>query len=256
MTLSEFNNEFDILYNSITSNQAPGLDTYEKSVFLTKAQDEILLAYFDPRSNKVLEGFDGSERRQIDFSKITRTSNYSDKTSNSFATAYFDPRSNSQSISLPPDILIILNERVEVSRNGKKEYLTVVPVHFQEYNRLMSKPYKRPLHYQAWRVINYNGGNRADLVVGPSDVIEKYSIRYVKRPHPIILGDLDDLTIEGFEFDNTECEVDPILHHEILQRAVEMANIAYKVTSEQYVAALSNTSLTQVGVPPQSNNKQ
>jgi hypothetical protein len=37
MTTSEFSNQFDVLYNNITSNQAPGLDEYEKSVFLTKA---------------------------------------------------------------------------------------------------------------------------------------------------------------------------------------------------------------------------
>ena len=53
MTNEEFSNEFDVLYNSITSNQAPGLDEYEKSVFLTKAQDEIVKSYFNPRLNKV-----------------------------------------------------------------------------------------------------------------------------------------------------------------------------------------------------------
>lgn len=37
MTLQEFSDEFDVLYNNIMSNQAPGLDEYEKSVFLTKA---------------------------------------------------------------------------------------------------------------------------------------------------------------------------------------------------------------------------
>ena len=52
MELSEFSYEFDVLYNNITSNQAPGLDEYEKSVFLTKAQDEIVKSYFDPRLNK------------------------------------------------------------------------------------------------------------------------------------------------------------------------------------------------------------
>ena len=35
MTNQEFSNEFDILYNNVVGNQAPGLDTYEKSVFLT-----------------------------------------------------------------------------------------------------------------------------------------------------------------------------------------------------------------------------
>lgn len=37
MTPNEMSSEFDILYNQINSNQAPGVDEYEKSVFLTKA---------------------------------------------------------------------------------------------------------------------------------------------------------------------------------------------------------------------------
>ena len=37
MNHTEFSNEFDVLYNNIMSNAAPGLNEYEKSVFLTKA---------------------------------------------------------------------------------------------------------------------------------------------------------------------------------------------------------------------------
>jgi len=37
MTVEEFSNQFDVLFNNITSNAAPGLNEYEKSVFLTKA---------------------------------------------------------------------------------------------------------------------------------------------------------------------------------------------------------------------------
>lgn len=33
MTCEEFSNEFDILYNNVMSNQAPGLDEYEKKCF-------------------------------------------------------------------------------------------------------------------------------------------------------------------------------------------------------------------------------
>ena len=46
MTNKEFSYEFDILYNNIMSNQAPGLDDYEKSVFLTKAQENIVLELY------------------------------------------------------------------------------------------------------------------------------------------------------------------------------------------------------------------
>lgn len=70
MTTNEFSNEFDVLYNNITSNQAPGLDEYEKSVFLTRAQDDIVKRYFTPKGNKDVEGFDNSIKRNIDFSLL------------------------------------------------------------------------------------------------------------------------------------------------------------------------------------------
>lgn len=73
MTVEEMDNMFDVLYNNITSNQAPGLNAYEKSIFLTKAQDEILKNYFNPKSkgNNTQDGFDGSVKRQVDFSMLT-----------------------------------------------------------------------------------------------------------------------------------------------------------------------------------------
>ena len=46
MTLEEFSLEFDILYNNITSNQAPGLSELEKSIFLTLAQEAIVKQYY------------------------------------------------------------------------------------------------------------------------------------------------------------------------------------------------------------------
>ena len=70
MTAAEFSQEFDILYNNIASNQAPGLTEYEKSVFLTKAQDEIIKNYFTnkPNGNKYQEGIEDSAKRYSDFS--------------------------------------------------------------------------------------------------------------------------------------------------------------------------------------------
>ena len=57
--------------------------------------------------------------------------------------------------------------------------------------------------------------------------IESYTIRYVKRPQPIVLLDMEDtdLTIEGF---NTirGSELDPMLHPSILERAVTLAKLA------------------------------
>lgn len=236
MTPEEFDNMFDVLYNNITSNQAPGLNAYEKSIFLTKAQDEILKNYFNPKSkgNNLQEGFDGNAKRQVDFSMLTTVAN---TRSSRFSAPLFDTRSNTKSVSLPSDMMMVINEVVEVDRNDERVLLQVIPIKFDEYSRLMSKPYKRPLKYQAWRLINSNTSNRADIVIGPSDSMAKYTIRYIRRPKPIIVSDLDGLTIEGLS-DTQGCELDPILHEEILQRAVELAKVAWTATGQDNVQVM------------------
>lgn len=230
MTNQEFSNEFDVLYNNIMSNQAPGLDEYEKSVFLTKAQDEIVKNYFNPKGNKYQEGFDGNEKRQIDFSMIMR----SNKISSEFTEGVFDSRG--KVVTINSDVMMILNEYVTVTRARSEGdssstegtvRLTIVPINYTEYSRLMSKPYKRPLKWQAWRLLTNDGATKkAEIIVGPNDTLTAYHIRYIKKPQAIILSDLEGVTLDG----NTtaqECELDPILHQEILQRAVELAKAAY-----------------------------
>lgn len=235
MSVEEMDNMFDVLYNNITSNQAPGLNAYEKSVFLTKGQDEILKNYFNPKSkgNTIQDGFDGNAKRQVDFSMLTSV----DTKSSDFENPLFDTRENTKSVGLPSKLMFAINEVVEVTRNDKSVILQVIPIKFDEYSRLMCKPYKRPLKYQAWRLTNNNTSNKADIVIGPSDTLTKYTIRYVRRPNPIIVSDLDGLSIEG-KSTATECELDPILHEEILQRAVELAKVAWTNTGQDNLQAV------------------
>lgn len=235
MSPEELSNTFDVLYNNITSNQAPGLSEYEKSIFLTKGQDEVLKNYFNPKGNAKQEGYDNSTKRQVDFSALTVSTDIT-----TFDNSLFDKRSNSKSFAFPSDAMFVINEMTDVTRKNATKKATVtlvtIPIRYDEYSRLMSKPYKRPLKGQAWRLIDYNTSNMADLVVGENDTITNYSVRYVKKPKPVITGDLDGLTINGYVYGNdatatipeTEgCELDSSLHEEILQRAVELAKIAW-----------------------------
>lgn len=235
MSEEEMDNMFDVLYNNITSNQAPGLNAYEKSVFLTKGQDEILKNYFNPKSkgNTTQDGFDGNAKRQVDFSMLTSV----ETKSSGFENPLFDTRENTKSVGLPSKLMFAINEVAEVTRNNKQVILQVIPIKFDEYSRLMCKPYKRPLKYQAWRLTNNNISNKADIVIGPSDTLTKYTIRYVRRPNPIIVSDLDGLTIEG-KSTASKCELDPILHEEILQRAVELAKVAWTNTGQDNMQAV------------------
>ena len=249
----QFSNEFDVLYNSITSNQAPGLDEYEKSIFLNRAQDEIVKSYFNPKTNKVQEGFDGTERRQIDFSMITKSRIYEN-----FDTSLFDSREQVKSVTIEDDILMLINEYLEVNRlfaikpnRSEQVRLTVLPITYVEYSRLMSKPYKWPLKNQAWRLIgNREGRKNVELIAGPFDTITKYAIRYVKRPRAIRLADFGNMTIDG-ESTPQCCELDPILFPEIIQRACELASAVYKGDLQSQLV-LGQTSQTNIGMVTQS----
>lgn len=233
MTTQEFSNEFDVLYNNIMSNQAPGLNEYEKSVFLTKAQNEILKNYFSPKGNKYQEGFDGSPKRQIDFSSLLKAAQLTENATSDIIK--IDERS--KIYNLPIDILFILNETAKLTIDSLTRLVTITPLTFEEYSRVMNKPFKQPLKNQGWRLLSthlaidtQNIERISEIIVQNGATISTYNIRYIKRPNPIILTNLADsysnVSIDD-KTDITECELDPILHPEILQRAVELAKAAY-----------------------------
>lgn len=347
MTANEFSNQFDVLYNNITSNQAPGLNEYEKSVFLTKAQNEIVKNYFTAQSkgNTIGQGFDDSAKRQADFSCLMKTKDcepieaspeYEEEqeehapyvyvithdgtagepieidelptvtsdsdhpldsvldatievddvssravTINTYLyvisalpsgvengdtivySEYQEPESEEDDTEeeeenvpvmridprswvykFPDDVFIVINEAVTVttSKPSGKKLLQVIPLRYDTYMALMSKPYKRPVKYQAWRLINLGTGTgvtankQVELIVGYKENVTNYNIRYIRSPKPIILEGLDGLSIGGYTYGvpqsdtdlkTSGCELDPILHEEILQRAVELAKVAW-----------------------------
>ena len=169
MTTQEFSDQFDILYNN-ASNSAPGLDEYEKSVILTKAEKDLVRDYFNSRTVKTGEGFDDSQKRQYDFSTLLRTVKLELKslllTFNGYQKDFniFDNRS--LIYVAPPDFFLSINE--SIIDNNNRRY-SVLPISYSEYNRLMLKPYGYPLKRQAWRIISDS-----------SPTLGEYSCAYVE----------------------------------------------------------------------------
>jgi hypothetical protein len=147
MNTVEFSNEFDVLYNNIMSNAAPGLNEYEKSVFLTKAQDEIIKNHFNANSNILKEGFDASAKRQIDFSSLLFTKQLKPITKAGYSKIH--PKSSL--FKVDASILMIVNESVVLSTG---QILSVLPISYLDINSALNKPYKFPPKFQAWRYFN------------------------------------------------------------------------------------------------------
>ena len=292
MTKEEMSNEFDILYNQVNSNQAPGVDEYEKSVFLTKAQDDIIRMYFDPRGNKFQEGFDGSQKRQYDFSTIlthTKLQRITDPIYESY-----DPRAIS--FKLPKDFFLSTNESVVEEVEGRDDIIyQIIPISYYDYCRLMQKPYQYPPKRAVWRLIteniSTNSGNRINTTPQNNDVQAvsvpngticeiigrfvdsnniQYKMRYVKKPLPILLtafgSAYNDLQIDGHTGDPSDdqdadstggisCKLPSGIHHEIVQRAVELCTAIYNPQALGNLVGVGNVSATNLGVVP-SNNKE
>lgn len=263
MNRSEFSDSFDTLLNSYalradfgeqSSKQEIVLDEYEKSVLLTQAQDIVVKSFFDRKSNSLGDGFDDSTMRQIDFSSLITTATltkspdqstvFDDRgiiytmplrgsisTGNNTFDSTFDYTffSSVQNGNIT-DVLFILNEKLVTHSGEFKKSYVVVPINYKEYDRLMSKPYSQPMKKQAWRLLQNDTRGfdiKSELIprwnLSSKEEILQYKIRYIRRPYPIILEDLSDgLNIDGFS-KARDCELNPILHPEILQRAVELA---------------------------------
>ena len=252
MTTQEFSNSFDILLNSYSVQASFGegaskaeitLDEYEKSVLLTQAQDLVVKSYFYRSQESQGQGFDDSERRQVDFSSLIKTA---ELTKASDQSSVFDDRGiiyqmplkrvNGNPVEGTTDVLFILNEKLVVAGSNIRENYVIIPLNYKEYDREMSKAYSQPLKKQAWRLFqNQSAGFDVQSELIPIwDISEEltatvptkeaiYKVRYVKRPDPIVLVNLPDgLSIDGVT-SRTECTLNPILHVDILNKAVELA---------------------------------
>ena len=210
MTNSEFSNEFDVLYQNIASNQAPGLDAYEKSVFLTMAQEQIVLELY--------QELEQSEEVRKYLSNLIKTDNYvpvgeQDETliNNNF---------KSYKVEISNDILFMIYEQCTLNDENNcinNKIVSVVPTIHDDLDKVLKNPFKSP---NSRKVIRLDFDNKIELISKYN--ISNYKIRYLKKPNPIILVKLEDLNIDKKQ-EVSNGETNPILHERIVQRAVQLA---------------------------------
>ena len=225
MTIQEFSSEFDILYNNIMSNAAPGLDEYEKSVFLTQAQEQLVVEIYDGRYSG--ESFENTEESRRYLSNIIK-----DVTLTTQVTGHTGVSKLSVFYEIPTDVWFRTYEAVTFSddklgcANGTTGL--VKPVTQDEYYTLNRNPFKGP---NERRVLRLDVSDRIIEVVSVY-FIDSYYIRYLVKPDPIILDDLTqyDTSING-ESGISECKLNPVLHRAILNRAVLLAKNAWSTGS-------------------------
>ena len=219
MTVQEFSNEFDVLVSSYRRfkdfDSKEELDSiefneYEKSFFLTKAQEELVLSLYNGK-NSSGDSFESSEEMRRHLGSLVEEIHLTPASSFGPFVKYFE---------LPSDLWFIIYERALIT-DGKcgNANLDVYPVKHDEYTKLRYNPFRGA---NSRRVLRIDRSEDEVQLVSIYN-IEEYYIRYLKRLTPIILRNLpDDLTIDG-ENEDTPCIIHEKLHQRILEMAVLMA---------------------------------
>jgi len=237
MTTNDFSSQFDVLLNSyavaarFASTDNPGtieLDEYEKSLLLTKSQEDLTIELYTGR-NSMGTSFEETEEMRRYLSKIVKEAKLEPITTSSDKPLGID--SNSKFFTLPADLWFITYESVWIS-DGKCESMKtmdVYPVTQDEYHKIKRNPF---------RGANDRRALRLDLSDGVVEIVSKYTVteyylRYLRRLQPIILINLgNDQDIEGVST-VSECELPETLHQRILDRAVLLALQSRGYTREQ-----------------------
>lgn len=227
MTTEEFSNEFDVLILH-TVGTPIDFDEYEKSVFLTKAQEELVKAHYTGSVGILGDSFETTEEARRQLSSLVKTT----KLDPIGQANHIGVSEDSYFFKLPKEVWYITYESANVASDSncypKGKEMTVTPVSQDQYHKIKNNPFRGANNRQVIRLDIE--GNIAELI--SKTPINNYTVRYVSKPTPIVLTNIseDYLTIND-ESTVTECTLHESLHRQILAMAVTMA-IASKVKSK------------------------
>lgn len=226
MTTVEFSNEFDTLVNShfLTppfGGQAYFTDTvfdeYEKSIYLTKAQEEVIVQMYSGK-NPLRDSFEKTEEIRRYLNTLIKTFTTSNK-----KEGYIGLSPNSIFFELPNDLWFITYESANLEdsalgcMDGKN--IIIVPVTQDDYYNIVANPFRGANNRRALRL---DLSERIVEIVSEYN-ISQYLVRYLSKPEPIILTDLpDNLSINEISI-KTECKLNPVIHRAVLEKAVQLA---------------------------------
>lgn len=218
MNVQELSNLFDTLLQPYITKDNFGkqntlaFDEYEKSIFLTKAQEQIVLELY--------QELEQSEEVRKYLSNLIKTDNYApvgeqDETliNNNF---------KSYKVEISNDILFMIYEQCTLSDENNcinNKIVSVVPTIHDDLDKVLKNPFKSP---NSRKIIRLDFDNKIELISKYN--ITNYKVRYLKKPNPIILVALEgNLSINNGDTKVSNGETNPILHERIVQRAVQLA---------------------------------
>ena len=235
MTVEEFSNEFDTLLNSYAHSSKFGeqsfqadinLNEYEKSVFLTEAQEDIVKELYSGKYTG--ESFERTEELRRELENLVTQKNYQEN-DKQVSDILQDTKYTHTVFNLPNDCLYIVYEQVSWSTDDtclSSLIADVIPTTHDEYWRTRNNPFRGPNSKKVLRLDNKT--SQVELV--SSGTIGTYLLRYLRKPEPIVLENFSDESIDGVSTAQT-CKLEESIHRDILERAVRIA-LASKINNK------------------------
>ena len=198
MTLEELSNEFDVIVNSYDNSQSLVFNEYEKSIYLTKAQEYII--------KDLYRNYEGTEELNSYLKTLIKDKTYTIEDSTNIELDY------------PNNFLYILKEYANINTTCKSNSrVDVLPITQDEYNEVVENPFRGSKS----KVLRLEE-NKIKLITDLP--IISYTMTYLSNPSPIILIDLPNgLTINNESEKSTTIETSESIHREILDKAVQLA---------------------------------
>lgn len=187
---------------------------------MTKAQESVVISLYN--GNLTGNSFEKTEELRRYLSDLVKTYSTTEEIDGEGLTE------DSHFFHIPKDILFITYESVLSNDDklgcAKGSIMEVVPVTQDELHKIKENPFRRS---NKRRVLRLDVGDYTVELISPFS-IDKYQIRYLSKPEPIILIDLPDgLTIgktDTFPGDKENiCKLNPAIHRTILEVAVNLA---------------------------------
>lgn len=233
MTVNEIIEGFNLRYNNALKG-APEIDLYEMSLYLTIAQIEIVKEYYD-RDKDPNSSFELKERARRVLNELVTNESITNKTNSERGIV---SESKFYEMNAEPMFIVFETAVLKSSNNlydGK--IVEVIPITHDNFMTDYYNPFRKPNKNKVWRLDISKETAKTTFEVVSFEELKSYNVRYVSHPDPIILADLESdeefsgigLTIEGKTTKST-CLLNPIVHQEVINRAVELAVLDYSKT--------------------------
>lgn len=229
MNCEEMSNAFDTLTNSYQGNWGFGqndkiaFDEYEKSFYLTLAQELLVISYYNGKNQSGYQ-FEVTEEDRRILDSLVVTVHPNEFQCSTQAVQHIVPES--KFYQLPQNLMFITYEGVRFSDKDDKcingAYAAVYPVTQDEFWKTYKNPFRGA---NQRRVLRLDAANNIVELVSKNNIGD-YLVRYLRKPKPILLVDMpedSDVSVFGGCTTEHECELDSQVHMKIVDLAVNMA---------------------------------